>query len=102
MCLRIQEWSFIKWQLSLPLFGNGTNRWHCGELLRTIEIESIVVSQGKPCPNERYRVDINDSACWTIISTDKAEYTWFEARGPVSHPITPVPVARNIVVSTEV
>jgi len=60
--------------------------------------ERIVGIAGKPCPNERYRVDINDSACWTIISTDKAEYTWFEARGPVSHPITPVPVARNIVV----
>ncbi|CAF2576838.1 unnamed protein product [Rotaria sp. Silwood2] len=60
--------------------------------------ERIVGIAGKPCPNERFRVDINDSACWTIISTDKAEYTWFEARGPVSHPITPVPVARHIVV----
>lgn len=58
----------------------------------------FLVLQGKLCPNERFRVDINDSACWTIISTDKAEYTWFEARGPVSHPITPVPVARHIVV----
>ncbi|CAF0723845.1 unnamed protein product [Adineta ricciae] len=60
--------------------------------------DRIVGIAGKPCPNERFRVDINDSACWTIISTDKAEYTWFEARGPVSHPITPVPVARHIVV----
>ncbi|CAF1933228.1 unnamed protein product [Rotaria magnacalcarata] len=60
--------------------------------------ERIVGIAGKPCPNERFRVDINDSACWTIISTDKAEYTWFEACGPVSHPITPVPVARHIVV----
>ncbi|CAF1343625.1 unnamed protein product [Adineta steineri] len=60
--------------------------------------ERIIGIAGKPCPNERFRVDINDSACWTIISTDKAEYTWFEGRGPVTHPITPVPVARHIVV----
>ena len=58
--------------------------------------ERIIQFQATKCPKEPNREVINDGACWTIISTDKAEYSWCEGMGTPNEPITPIPVVNHL------
>ncbi|KAF3852168.1 hypothetical protein F7725_005523 [Dissostichus mawsoni] len=49
--------------------------------------ERIIQFQATQCSKETNKENVNDGASWTIISTDKAEYTFYEGMGPVPTPL---------------
>ena len=58
--------------------------------------EKIVPFNATPSPKDSSKDMINDGACWTIISTERAEYTFYEGMGSVKAPVTPVPTVQYL------
>ena len=52
--------------------------------------------QASVCPKGTQREMINDGASWTIISTDKAEYSFVDGMGPTCEPVTPCPRVHDL------
>ncbi|MED6288512.1 hypothetical protein CHARACLAT_027367 [Characodon lateralis] len=62
----------------------------------SFQIFILCLFQGTSCPKDSRKENINDGAAWTIISTDKAEYTFYEGMGAVQTPVSPVPVVESL------
>ncbi|XP_066273039.1 recombining binding protein suppressor of hairless-like isoform X1 [Branchiostoma lanceolatum] len=58
--------------------------------------ERIIQFQATECPKDSTKEILNDGAAWTIISTDQAEYSFYEGMGPVKGPVTPVPIVDSL------
>ena len=61
--------------------------------------DKIIQFQAASSPRQP-REMLNDGALWTIISTDKVEYSFYEALGPVRSPVTPIPQVKSLQVNT--
>jgi recombining binding protein (suppressor of hairless) len=57
--------------------------------------DRIIQFQATLCPKEPNKEILNDGACWTIISTEEAKYTWYESMGQPCEPVTPIPVVNT-------
>ncbi|XP_053214554.1 recombining binding protein suppressor of hairless-like [Panonychus citri] len=61
-----------------------------------LSTDKIIQFQATSCPNAPNKEVLTDGASWTIISTDKAEYTFYEGRGLIKSGVTPVPIVHSL------
>ena len=80
----------------MPTQSKESHYLHPNDLTIFLKIWIIPFFQATPCPKEPNKEMLNDGANWTIISTDKVEYQFYEGMGPVRTPVTPVPVVHSL------
>uniref|UniRef100_A0A2K6QH04 Recombination signal binding protein for immunoglobulin kappa J region like n=1 Tax=Rhinopithecus roxellana TaxID=61622 RepID=A0A2K6QH04_RHIRO len=61
----------------------------------------VIQLQATPFPKEQNKEIINDGASWTIVSTRKAEYTFYERMGPVLALVMPAPAVESFQLNGE-
>ncbi len=64
----------------------------------------FIIIKATECPKEPNKETINEGACWTIITTDQAQYRWCDPMSSnepnkYKEPITSVPVLLALRVS---
>ena len=80
----------------MPTQPKNSHYLHPNDLTISLKILLFHFFQATPCPKEPNKEMLNDGANWTIISTDKVEYQFYEGMGPVRTPVTPVPVVHSL------
>lgn len=58
--------------------------------------DKIIQFQATACNNGQNKEVLTDGASWTIISTDKAEYTFYEGMNLIKDAVTPVPIVHSL------
>ncbi|GAU97799.1 hypothetical protein RvY_09033 [Ramazzottius varieornatus] len=58
--------------------------------------DRIIQFQAAVNSKEGNREMINDGTCWTIISVDQAQYSFYEGLGPTNIPVSPVPIVKSL------
>ncbi|KAI6180904.1 hypothetical protein M3Y98_00771600 [Aphelenchoides besseyi] len=68
----------------------------CNDPMSYLSLSHDNIAQCTAKAYDAYKHEICDGAAWTIISTEKVEYRFFQAMGFTELPITPVPVIEDL------